>query len=68
MGVKTADVTLRLTPKDMTRGWTKQTKPRTPKECLSFETLLDQLKADAKKKLEDAGVSGTHTSWDAEAR
>ena len=54
MGVKTADVTLRLTPKEMTRGWTKQTKPRTPKECLSFETLLDQLKADAKKKLEEA--------------
>lgn len=66
VGIKTADVTLRLTPVEMTRGWTKQTKPRTPKELLSFETLLEQLKADAKKKLEEQGLAGTNTSWDKE--
>ena len=28
--------------------------------------LLEQLKADAKKKLEEQGLAGTNTSWDKE--
>ena len=64
--VRVGEVRLRLAPFEITRGWERRVRPRTPAHVLSFETLLDMFKEEARARVEKR--QAPETSWTVEAR
>jgi len=64
--VRVGEVRLRLAPFEITRGWERRVRPRTPAHVLSFETLLDMFKEEARARVEKR--QAPETSWTVDAR
>ena len=64
--VRVGEARLRLAPFEITRGWERRARPRTPAHVLSFETLLDMFKEEARARVEKR--QAPETSWTVEER